>query len=168
MKKILILISITIILIGCSLNNTPTSKVEELMSKYQNLDTEIKDEIERVLSDENLTLEQKNEYRKLIEIQYKNMTYEIKEEIIDGDEAEVTVAIEVIDYKKTIDTVEQEYNDIKDYTVEEFNTAKIKKIKDSKEKVKYTLNIGVIKNKDGEWQVSSLTNIDKKKIQGMY
>lgn len=71
MKKLLILIPIIIGSIGCSLNNTPTSKVEELMAKYQSLDNDIKDEIEDVLSDENLTLEQKNEYRDLLETQYK-------------------------------------------------------------------------------------------------
>jgi len=168
MKKLLILIFIHILLIGCTLNNTPTSKVEELMVKYQTLDDDIKDEIEQVLRDEELMLEQKNEYRNLLETQYKNMSYEIKDEIIDGDIAEVTVAIEVIDYKKTIEKVEQEYNEIKDYTVEEYNDDKIKRLKEAKEKVNYTLNVDVIKNNDGSWEVTSLSNVDKKKIQGMY
>ena len=58
MKKLLLLI-ISITLLGCSMNNTPTSKVEELLAKYQNLDQEVEDEIEEVLSSENLTLDQK-------------------------------------------------------------------------------------------------------------
>lgn len=96
------------------------------------------------------------------------MTYEIKEEVIDGDEAQVTVAIEVVDYKKAIDEVENEYTNIENYTIEEYNHAKINKLKDAKEKVTYTLDIDVIKNNEGEWGVASLTNVDKKKIQGMY
>jgi len=135
---------------------------------YDFYEWNIKDEIEQVLRDEELMLEQKNEYRNLLETQYKNMSYEIKDEIIDGDIAEVTVAIEVIDYKKTIEKVEQEYNEIKDYTVEEYNDDKIKRLKEAKEKVNYTLNVDVIKNNDGSWEVTSLSNVDKKKIQGMY
>lgn len=168
MKKILILLILSVTLIGCSLSNTPTSKVEELMTKYQTVDDDIKDEIEIVLTDETLTLEQKKEYRELIEKQYKNMSYEVKEEIIDGDKATVTVAIEVVDYKKVIQQLENQYIDKVDYSIEDYNTEKIAKLKEAKEKVTYTLDIEVSKTSEGEWKVDNLSNIDKKKIQGMY
>lgn len=168
MKKLLILLILSVSLIGCSLSNTPTSKVEELMTKYQTVDDDIKDEIEMVLTDETLTLEQKKEYRELIEKQYKNMSYEVKEEIIDGDKATVTVAIEVVDYKKVIQQLENQYIDKVDYSIEEYNTEKITKLKEAKEKVTYTLDIEVSKTSEGEWKVDNLSNIDKKKIQGMY
>lgn len=168
MKKLLILLILSVSLIGCSLSNTPTSKVEELMTKYQTVDDDIKDEIEMVLTDETLTLEQKKEYRELIEKQYKNMSYEVKEEIIDGDKATVTVAIEVVDYKKVIQQLENQYIDKVDYSIEEYNTEKITKLKETKEKVTYTLDIEVSKTSEGEWKVDNLSNIDKKKIQGMY
>lgn len=168
MKKLLILLILSVSLIGCSLSNTPTSKVEELMTKYQTVDDDIKDEIEIVLTDETLTLEQKKEYRELIEKQYKNMSYEVKEEIIDGDKATVTVAIEVVDYKKVIQQLENQYIDKVDYSIEDYNTEKIAKLKEAKEKVTYTLDIEVSKTSEGEWKVDNLSNIDKKKIQGMY
>ena len=39
MKKKMIILGITILLlIGCSMSNTPTSKVEDLLSKYQEQD----------------------------------------------------------------------------------------------------------------------------------
>ena len=42
MKKIVILFISLIIITGCSKNiNTPTSKVEEFLSRYQNLDPTI-------------------------------------------------------------------------------------------------------------------------------
>ena len=42
MKKImLVLITCVVIITGCSLNNTPNSKVEELLGKYQGLDNSI-------------------------------------------------------------------------------------------------------------------------------
>lgn len=168
MKKLLILLILSVSLIGCSLSNTPTSKVEELMTKYQTVDDDIKDEIEIVLTDETLTLEQKRDYRDLIEKQYKNMSYEVKEEIIDGDKAIVTVAIEVVDYKKVIQQLENQYIDKVDYSIEDYNTEKIAKLKEAKEKVTYTLDIEVSKTSEGEWKVDNLSNIDKKKIQGMY
>lgn len=168
MKKLLILLMLSVSLIGCSLSNTPTSKVEELMTKYQTVDDDIKDEIEIVLTDETLTLEQKRDYRDLIEKQYKNMSYEVKEEIIDGDKATVTVAIEVVDYKKVIQQLENQYIDKVDYSIEDYNTEKIAKLKGAKEKVTYTLDIEVSKTSEGEWKVDNLSNIDKKKIQGMY
>lgn len=134
MKKLLILLILSVSLIGCSLSNTPTSKVEELMTKYQTVDDDIKDEIEIVLTDETLTLEQKRDYRDLIEKQYKNMSYEVKEEIIDGDKATVTVAIEVVDYKKVIQQLENQYIDKVDYSIEDYNTEKNSKIKRSQRK----------------------------------
>lgn len=168
MKKILLLLIISVTLIGCELNNSPTSKVEELLAKYQSLDNEIEDEIEEVLSDENLTLEQKEEFKKLIKNQYQNLTYDIKEERIDGDNATVTVEIEVIDYKGAITITEEKYLDIEDYTIEEYNDDKLEELKNAKEKITYTIDIELAKNSDGDWKVNSLSNIEKKKIQGMY
>ena len=100
MKKIVSLFIFLLLLVGCSLSNSPTSKVEELLNKYQTLDSDIKSGIDDVLKEENLNDSQKERYRKVIEKQYRNLAYEIKDERIDGDTATITVEIEVIDYKK--------------------------------------------------------------------
>ena len=168
MKKALLLLILSLTLLGCKLDNTPTSKVEELLVKYQKLDTQIEEEIEDVLSDETLTFQQKNEFKDLIKEQYKNMTYEVKEEEIDGDTAIVTVEIEVKDYKSAINIVGDKYIGKEDYTVEQYNTDKIEELKKVKEKVTYILDIELTKNTDGEWRVNNLSNVEKKKIQGMY
>ena len=42
MKKILSLFIFLLLLVGCSLANSPTSKVEDLLTKYQTLDKDIK------------------------------------------------------------------------------------------------------------------------------
>ena len=91
MKKIMSLFIFLLLLVGCSLSNTPTAQVEDLLSKYQMLDKDIKSGINNVVSEETLTDSQKERYRKIIEKQYKNLAYEIKEEEIDGNEAEITV-----------------------------------------------------------------------------
>ena len=136
--------------------------------KYQKLDSDIKADIETVLSDDTLTLEQKNRYRALLEKQYKNMQYEVKEEMIDGDKAVVTVSIEVTDFKKVIKEVEGEYVDMDNYSIKEYNDTKLQRLEKAMDKVTYTLDIDVIKNENGNWYVDNLTNLDKKKIQGMY
>ncbi len=169
MKRFLLLVFLlSLSLFGCSLSNTPTSKVEELLMKYQKLDSDIKADIETVLSDDTLTLEQKNRYRALLEKQYKNMQYEVKEEMIDGDKAVVTVSIEVTDFKKVIKEVEGEYVDMDNYSIKEYNDTKLQRLEKTMDKVTYTLDIDVIKDENGNWYVDNLTNLDKKKIQGMY
>ncbi len=169
MKRFLLLVFLlSLSLFGCSLSNTPTSKVEELLMKYQKLDSDIKADIETVLSDDTLTLEQKNRYRALLEKQYKNMQYEVKEEMIDGDKAVVTVSIEVTDFKKVIKEVEGEYVDMDNYSIKEYNDTKLQRLEKAMDKVTYTLDIDVIKDENGNWYVDNLTNLDKKKIQGMY
>ena len=168
MKRFLLLVFLlSLSLFGCSLSNTPTSKVEELLMKYQKLDSDIKADIETVLSDDTLTLEQKNRYRALLEKQYKNMQYEVKEEMIDGDKAVVTVSIEVTDFKKVIKEVEGEYVDMDNYSIKEYNDTKLQRLEKTMDKVTYTLDIDVIKDENGNWYVDNLTNLDKKKIQGM-
>lgn len=154
------------ILVGCSLSNTPTSKVEELFSKYQMLNKDITNEIEDLLLTETLTNEQKDRYRKLIENQYKNLSYEIKNEKIDGDIAIVTTQIEVLDYRKIISELNTNENTSSD--ILEYNNQKLDKLEKVKDKVAYTLEINVIKDNDGNWKIKTLSNNDIKKIQGMY
>ena len=170
MKKIILLgvttIALLTILVGCSLSNTPTSKVEELFSKYQKLDKDIEGEIDDLLASETLTEDQKDRYRKVIENQYKKLTYEIKDEKIDGDNAVVTTQIEVLDYRKAIS--ELNTDDQTNFDVLEYNNQKLDKLEKVKEKVVYTLEINVVKDSKGNWKLSNLTSDDIKKIQGMY
>lgn len=170
MKKIIFLavtlLTTLFILVGCSLSNTPTSKVEELFNKYQTLDNDINTDIEEVLNTQTLTEEQKNRYRKLIQNQYKNLTYEIKDERIDGDTATVTAQIEVLDYRRSISELNTTSGT--NFDILEYNDEKIKKLEEVKEKVAYTLDIRVIKDSNGNWKLSPLSDNDKKKILGMY
>lgn len=165
MKKVLSLF-VLLFLFGCALNNSPTSKVEELLNKYQMLDEDIRNEINTITDKENLTDNQKERYKKIIESQYKNLSYEIKDEKIDGDKATVTVQIKVKDYKKVIKELDEEYKG-SEYTLEEYNDSKLDKLEGAKDTVIYTLELNVYKSGD-EWKVDSLSNIDKKKLQGMY
>ena len=164
-KKIFLLITIVLLIAGCSIYNTPTSKVEDLLMKYQKLDNDISIDIDNVIDEQNLTEEHKDRYRKLLENQYKNLSYEIKDELIDGDEATVLVEIEVIDYKRAIGDLTF---DSSIYTKESYDEEKLNRLEKAKDKVKYTLEIKLTKDDDGNWKLDALTNEQIKKIQGMY
>ena len=168
MKKIVSLFIFLLLLVGCSLSNSPTSKVEEFLNKYQTLDSDIKSGIDDILKEENLTDSQKERYRKVIEKQYRNLSYEIKNERIDGDTATITTEIEVMDYKKQVNDTNNYYQGIDNYTVEDYNNTKLDKLEKAKDKVKYTIDFEVKKDGNGNWKLSSLSNETIKKIQGMY
>ena len=164
MKKIFILAVIIFLLTGCGINNNPTSVVEDLMSKYQRLDSDINAGIDSVLEEQNLTEEHRMRYRKLLESQYKNLTYEVKDETIDGNNANVIVEITVTDYKGAISDLTF---DSSLYTKESFDEEKLKRLENAKDKVTYTLELTLTKDND-KWRLTALTNEQLKKIQGMY
>ena len=164
-KKLLLFVIPILFLVGCSMSNTPTSKVEDLFTKYQTLDTDIDTGINNVLNEQNLSESQKERYRNILEKQYKNLTYQIKEEIIDGNTATVVTEIEVTDLKKSISDL---VFDSTIYTKETYDEEKLNRLEKAKDKVKYTLELTVTKDKNDEWKLDALTNEQIKKIQGMY
>lgn len=159
------LLLLIFICFGCELNNTPTSKVDELFNKYQMVDDDITLGITNVLDEQNYNETQRKRYRTLLEKQYRNLSYEIKDEKVDGDEAIVTVEIEVLDYKKAISNLTYDSSAL---SLEEYNNKKLDLLEDAKDKVIYTLEINLNKDNDGNWKVEALSNADLKKIQGMY
>ena len=164
-KKIFVFIVVILLLVGCSMANTPTSMVEELFNKYQKVDSDIDSAINKVLDEQNLTDAHKERYRKLLVDQYHNLSYEIKDEIIDGNNAKVIVEIEVIDYKAAINDLTF---DSSLYTKESFDEEKLNRLEDTKNKVTYTLELTLTKDRDNNWHLDALTNEQIKKIQGMY
>ncbi len=164
-KKIIILVVITFLLIGCGMSNTPTSIVEDLFTKYQKLDTDIDNGIDTVLDEQNLTDEHRDRYRKLLENQYKNLTYEIKDEKIDGNNATVITEIKVNDYKQAINDLTF---DSTIYTKESFDEEKLNRLENATNKVTYTIELTLTKDSEGKWKLNALTNEQIKKIQGMY
>ena len=164
-KRLMFLVIPVFFLIGCSLSNTPTAKAEELFNKYQKLDSEITSEISLVLDGQNLTESQKERYRKILEKQYTNLTYQIKDEQIDGDTALVTAEIEVLDLKRAIDDL---YFDSSIYTKRTYDEEKLTRLENTKNKVIYTLELNAYKDQNGNWKLNALSNDKIKKIQGMY
>ena len=164
-KLLLLLVVPVFFLVGCTMANTPTSRVEDLFTKYQKLDNDIDSGINNVLNEQNLSEAQKERYRDILEKQYKNLTYQIKEETIDGDTAMVITEVEVTDLKKSINDLVFDANV---YTKETYDEEKLNRLEQANDKVKYTLELTLTKNTDDEWKLNALTNEQIKKIQGMY
>lgn len=164
-KKIFLFAVITFLLVGCSMANTPTSRVENLFTKYQTIDSDISTGIDTVLDEQNLTVSHRERYQRLLEKQYKNLSYQIKDEIIDGDNATVITEIEVVDYKRAINDLTF---DSTMYTKESFDEEKLYRLENANDKVVYTLELNLTKDDDGTWNLNALTNEEIKKIQGMY
>ena len=54
------------------------------------------------------------------------------------------------------------------YTKESFDEEKLDRLEEAKDKVTYTLELSLTKDKEGTWKLNALTNEQIKKIQGMY
>lgn len=177
MKKIIFSLFIIILLVGCTnLMNTPTKKVEYLLSKYQSNDEDVLKQLdESLLSDTVLSSEQKERYKNIMKRQYKDLTYKVKNEAIDGKTALVEVEIEVYDYAQAITETEDKLinngDGYKDDTGEIntviYNDDKLTALENVKTRVKYTINFTLSKV-DEEWIVDDLTETERMKIHGLY
>lgn len=181
MKKVLysligIFFSISL-LTGCgNMYNTPTKKVEMMLANYQTLNADVMDDLDKVIAEEvRFNSNQREAYRDLMKKHYQDLIYDIKEEKIDGDEATVTVQIEVNDYskvmkktKKYLNNNPDKFNDDKgNYDENKFIDYQLEELKKNKERVKYTMDIHLTK-KDKEWKLDDLTNEQEQKLHGMY
>jgi len=176
-KKILLCFSLFLLLgslVGCGMENSPKKKVEKLLSSYQNnsesIMSELTDYIKTLTADD----ESFESYKKVYLRQYQDLTYEIKDEVIDGDNATVTAQIEVYDYyKANLDVSNYITSNPNDFmTNGTYDTNKgllyrIGELNKSKDRVTYTININLTKVND-DWTIDNLTNEDLEKIHGTY
>lgn len=162
-KQFLVIICISIMfLVGCDLSNTPTSRVEELLSKYQMLDNDIVISYTDLTNDTTVGDEIKDRYEDLIRKQYRNLSYEVKNEEIDGDMAVVSVQVEVMNYYKVIDRYDDGIYSLEDY--HKFVLEDLEKVKDM---VTYTIEFEIRLDQDDDWQVEPLSELERKKLLGM-
>ena len=156
-SKVIIVILIIVLSTGCgNTMDTPTKKVDSLLGKYQTQDKSVIDQLDKVVEEAGtLTDEQQEKYRDLMKRQYKNMTYKIKEEAEDGNNATVIVEIQVFDYGKAIsdsenylisnrtEFVTDTENDIVNST--KYMDYKIDNMSSTTDKITYTINFTLTK-----------------------
>lgn len=186
-----------LILVGCNNSmNTPTSKVEEFLGKYQSMDSDVTTQLEQVLSDDTtMSDEQKEDYKALMEKQYQNLSYKIENEDIEGDSATVDVEIEVLDYATSIAKSKEYYEEHKDEIEKEndkeqsdndnvledaaegveevteesaaYIDYKFKELQSVADTTTYTITFYLTKE-DGEWKLQDISDLDLQKIHGLY
>ena len=174
MKKLVLILCF--LLVGCNdLSNTPTKKAEEFLRNYQTLDSSVMTDLNNVVNESDLNETQKNLYIDIMKKHYQNLSYEIKDEIIDGDEAIVTAEITVTNFKEELEEANNYMNNNKDefndengeYSVVKFNDYKLNKLKEAKEKIKYTIEINLSRIND-KWSVDKLDKENYDKINGIH
>ena len=115
MKKIILCISCIMAILflsGCSMDNTPTKKVENFLDNYKDQDETVLTQLDEMVTSDGLMNDaQKTTYTDIMKRQYEDLKYEIKDEVIDGDTATVTVEIEVYDYYKINQEANQYYTE---------------------------------------------------------
>lgn len=179
MKKIVISLALIFCLAGCDagkkLDNTPIKRVETFLNKYQTLDDDVLDSLDMVIAEETLfNSEQRDKYRDIIKTNYQKMSYKIKDEEINGDNAIVTAEIEVIDYSKILSEAESyrssnysEFLTNGEYDESKFVDYRLKLLEKANEKVKYTIDL-TLTNVDNQWLLDDLTKDVEAKINGVY
>lgn len=180
MKKLIAVVAVLfglLLFTGCQdMMNTPTKRVEEFLGKYQTMDSEVMKQLDETLDQDNdMTKDQRKDYRDLMKKQYQNLSYKIKDETVNGDDATVEVEVEVYDYHGAIEKAEDYLEDNqKEFLGDDnkidrgkFTSYKIDQLKSVKEKIKYTLNITVHK-KDNKWVMDDISETDREKLHGLY
>lgn len=174
MKKYIWILLLSFLLVGCrSLSNIPTAKVEELLNKYQTLDKVVVADLNNSLIDSTYTEEQKERYKDIMKKQYNNLTYQVKDNEIDGDKATVTTTITVKDFYRVLKEANiyfsenmEEFLSNGNYTAK-FNDYKLDLLEKAKEKVSYTIDFELTKI-NNEWTVDDLSDEILDKLSGIY
>ena len=174
MKKILSILLIAFILVGCNMNNTPTKKVEEFLMSYQTLSDDVISDLELSSEIENLSSANKTTYMDVMQRNYKNLKYEITNENVNGDEAFVTAKITVYDLYKVMkesndylvdNSTEFEIDGV--YNQDKYREYELNEMLKTNYTVDYTITFNLSKV-DEEWILSEPDNITKEKIHGIY
>ena len=175
-SKILLFLVTALLITGCNdMMNTPTKRVEEYIGKYQILDSTVLTELDEVVDNSDYNESYKEEYKELMIKQYQNLSYKIKSEQTNGDNANVIVELEVFDYNKALkeanDYIEEHsdefLDDEKETRSEKIDHYKINAMKEVTDKASYTINFNLVKD-NKKWVLEKISDSDLEKIHGLY
>lgn len=176
MKKIYYILvgAILIFLLSGCTTNTPKAKTEEYLSRYTSLSDAVKEEIDATVSSSGLNTSNQETYRKVLERQYKNIKYEVKDESIDAQEAIVKVKITVYDLykaeKNSLEYLNTNYNEFYDNNIlnqTKYDTYRLNNMLNITDTVDYDINFYLTK-KNGTWIVDNPDDTTLEKIHGLY
>lgn len=177
MKKIFLFLFTLFLFSGCNntLLNTPTKKVEIFFNKYQSLDDDVINQLKNVVdNDVTFSKEQGLKYIEIMKRHYQSLKYKVKDEVIDGNTAVVTVEIEVNDYSNVLRDADNYLKEHQSEFMENgkinefiFNDYRLDKLKEASDRVKYTIDMTLSKI-DDKWELDEASRDTLDKIQGVY
>lgn len=174
MKKIILLIML-LILVGCSLSNTPSSVVSGYLDDFNTLSDSVILDIESKVSNESLSNKNKDTYKKVLSRSYQDMEYEIKDESINGEKAIVIVKVSVYDlYKADIDSLNYMNENMNEFYKMDntfdndlYDEYRLNNMLNTKDKVEYEITFNLYKN-NGEWTLENPDRVILEKLNGLY
>ncbi len=180
MKKLLLFVIAVFTIFTTACGNTeatPSKAVEEFLGKYQSMDQNVLTQLDDIVEDDDsLSDDARKEYKSLMEKQYQNLSYKIKDESVDGDDANVLVEVEVYDYASALAKAKEYYENNKEEFEDEkrggvddskYMDYKIKEMKNVTDKRKEEITF-VLEKEDGKWKIDDLSDTDIQKIHGLY
>ena len=180
MKKIyqlLLIVSIFIFTTGCTSNkSTAQDAVKVFLDQYNNLNSSVLTDLENIIKEEDFNEEQKDLYRDIIKKQYSDMVYEVESESYNGNDAIVKTKVTVYDlYKVQNEVNNYMHNNQNEFVNNEgvfdnnlYLNYRLKEMNKVTDRVDYTIDFRVKKDKSGNWMVQELDNSDLEKIHGIY
>ncbi len=178
MKKVLLVLCAVLLFTGCSCSlndNKPEEAVETFFEKYRAKDDDVITQLKDTIENEDLTDDSKEKYQDLMEKQYDQLAYVIKDIKEENDEATATVELTVLDYRSAILKAEEElksdpekFNDDEgNFSEEKYMNYKIEKMQEVTDTTTQTIELSLTKE-NGMWKVNQLSSDDISKLHGLY
>ena len=172
-KKCIILLLGMFLLSACT-SLSPSEKVENMLNKYIKNDKEILKELDLYIDRQDLNEKQKTKYKEIVKDEYSSIKYEIKDELIDGENATVEVEIKVKDLFKPSREAEKvlidnptEFYTNGAYDPDKYVDYKLDLMEKSEKTVTFTIYV-TLTYKDDTWLIEELDEATLEKIHGIY
>ena len=176
MKKIIVIICCIFLLMGCGANDyTEEEAIDTFFNKYRQKDDNVITQLIDTITNEDMEDASKEEYQKLMEKQYDQFAYVIKDIEKQDDSAIATVEITVLNYRSAILKAEEELNsnpkafddEQGNFSEEKYMEYNIEKMKEVTDTTTHTIEVELTKE-DDMWKVRQLSGEDISKLHGLY
>lgn len=178
MKKILVIICALLLFTGCSCSmddTSPEMAVDTFFEKYRAKDENIITQLTDTIENEDLMDDEKENYKSLMEKQYDQFAYVIKDLDEEDEMATATVELTVLNYKSAVLKAENElqnnpekFNDENgEFSEEKYTKYKIEEMANVTDTTTHTIELSLTKEA-GMWKVNQLSDEDISKLHGLY
>ena len=178
MRKIIYIVFMVVVLffvVGCGMEKNAKDVAIEYMELYRTKDERIIKELDEYVDNEDLSDNQKEKYRDVLEKEYSTLMYQVTNERYEGNTAFITMEITVIDLYKAQKKAANYFNENSDEFNDEdgeydrslYTDYKLDLMSKETDTITYTIDVKVEKEND-VWKVVQLSNESLEKIHGIY